>query len=161
MAIDAFLKLEGVKGESVDKAHPGTIDVMSWSWGVSQEGSSHRGTGGGAGKVNVQDFNITKFVDRATPVLIQACCTGQHYDKAELFVRKAGGEPLDYLVFTLEDVLISSVTTSGNNGDEVVLETIGFNFGRVKVAYQPQNAKGGKEGGAIEAGYNIATNEKI
>ena len=161
MAIDAFLKLEGIKGESVDKAHKDEIEVLSWSWGVSQTGTMHRGPGGGAGKANVSDLSIMKYVDRSSPVLSQACCTGQHFPKATLSLRKAGGEPLDYLVITLEDVLISSVQTGGSQGDELITQSVSINFARFKESYQPQNSKGGKEGGAIEAGYNIATNEKI
>jgi len=161
VAIDAFLKLEGVKGESVDKAHKDEIDVLSWAWGMSQMGTTHRGTGGGAGKVNVSDLTISKYVDRSSPVLSQACCTGQHFGEAVLSVRKAGGEPLDYLVVTLKDVMITSVQTSGSQGDELIMQTISLNFSNFKESYQPQNAKGGKEGGAIEAGFNIATNEKI
>jgi len=160
VAVDAFLKLEGVKGESVDKAHKEEIDVLSWGWGMNQLGTAHRGTGGGAGKVAVNDLTITKYVDRSTPTLIQACCTGEHYPTATLSFRKAGGEPLDYFIIKLEDVIVSSVNTGGSGGD-LIMETITFNFARFKVTYQPQNAKGGKEGGAIEAGYNIATNEKI
>ena len=159
MAIDAFLKLDGIKGESVDKAHKEEIEVLSWSWGMSQTGTTHRGTGGGAGKVSVQDLSIVKYVDRASPVLIQTCCTGKHIEEAVLSVRKAGGEPLDYLVLTLNDVLISSVSSGGSTGDELVTETISLNFARFNVSYQPQDAKGGKAGGAIEAGFNIATNE--
>ena len=84
MAVDAFLKLDGVKGESVSKGHQGEIDVLSWAWGLSQSGTTHSGTGGGAGKVNVQDISFTHYVDAATPNLIQACCTGKHFASAVL-----------------------------------------------------------------------------
>jgi len=159
VAIDAFLKLEGIKGESADKAHKDEIDILSWSWGMSQTGTTHRGSGGGAGKVSVQDLSVMKYVDRSSPVLMQKCCTGAHIPSVVLSVRKAGGEPLDYLILTLEDVLISSVQSGGAAGQELVTETISLNFARVKISYQPQDAKGGKAGGAIEAGYDIATNE--
>lgn len=161
MAIDAFLKIEGVKGESVDKAHKDEIDVLSWSWGMSQSGTMHSGPGGGAGKVSVQDLSVVKYVDRSSPALTQACCVGTHFDKAVLTLRKAGGEPLDYLVITLEEVLVTSVQTGGSAGEERLTQSITLNFAKFKESYQPQNAKGGKEGGAIETGFDIAANVKI
>src|SRR5690606_34605770 len=111
--------------------------------------------------VNVQDLTVTKYVDKASPNLIQACCTGQHIGEAVLAVRKAGGEPLDYLILTMNDVLVTSVQAGGSQGDELVTESVSFNFAKFKQSYQPQNAKGGKEGGAIEAGYDIALNKKL
>ena len=69
-ADDTFLKIEGVKGEVVDKAHQGEIDVLAWSWGGSQAGTTHRGTGGRAGKASIQDLSITKWTDSATPKFV-------------------------------------------------------------------------------------------
>lgn len=90
MAIDMFLKIEGVEGESTDKSHKGEIDILSWSWGMSQSGTTHMGSGGGSGKVSVQDLSLTKYVDAATHALMLGCCKGTHFDQAVLVVRKAG-----------------------------------------------------------------------
>ncbi|HYN78560.1 MAG TPA: type VI secretion system tube protein Hcp, partial [Lamprocystis sp. (in: g-proteobacteria)] len=73
MAVDMFLKLEGVTGESQDKTHTGEIDVLAWSWGLSQSGTFHTGGGGGAGKVNVQDLSFTKYIDKSSPNLMLYC----------------------------------------------------------------------------------------
>lgn len=157
MAVDAFLKME-VKGESVAKGHEGSMDILSWAWAMTQAGTTHRSTGGGAGKVNVQDLSVTKYVDSASPNLVQACCTGKHFGEAVLTVRKAGGAPLDYLIITMSDVIVTGVHTGGSRGDDLVTETITLNFARFKHSYQPQDAKGAKAGGAIEASYDIAKN---
>jgi type VI secretion system secreted protein Hcp len=158
MAIDAFLKIDGVKGESVVKGHAGEIDVLSWSWGMSQSGTTHLGTGGGAGKVDVQDLSFTHYVDSSAPNLMQACCTGKHYDEALLVLRKAGTNPLDYITITLKNVIITSISTGGSGGEEMVTENVTLNFNEFTYAYQPQDKTGAAKGGAIETAYKIAEN---
>src|SRR5712692_7947485 len=100
MAVDMFLKLDDLKGESIDAKHKDAIDILSWSWGMSQSGTTHSGGGGGAGKVSVSDISITKHVDRATPSLMLSCCNGKHFKQAVLTVRKAGEKPLEYIKLT-------------------------------------------------------------
>ena len=97
MAIDMFIKIGDVEGEAADDKHGKEIDVLAWSWGMSQSGTTHMGGGGGSGKVAVQDMSITKYVDSATNALMKACCDGTHYPEAMLTVRKAGKEALEYI----------------------------------------------------------------
>ncbi len=158
MSTDAFLKLGDLKGESIVDGHEDEIQVLSWNWGMSQAGTTHRGTGGGAGKVDVQDMTISKSCDTASPNLAMACCNGQHFDEAILTVRKAGTEPLDFLTITLNDVIITSVQEGGAMGAEEVDETVALNFAKFKYSYQPQDNKGAKAGGAVEIEYDIAKN---
>lgn len=158
MSTDAFLKLGDLKGESVVKGHEDEIQVLSWNWGMSQAGTTHKGTGGGAGKVDVQDISIAKAADTASPALAMACCTGKHFPEATLTVRKAGEEPLDFLKLTLTDVIITSVNEGGSMGAEEVDENVSLNFAKFKYAYQPQDNKGAKKGGAVEVEYDIAKN---
>src|SRR6202008_1632022 len=94
MAVDMFIKIGAVDGEASDAKHKKDIDVLAWSWGASQSGTTHVGQGGGAGKVNVQDLSFTKYVDSASHALLLACCKGTHYDKAGLGLRKNGVDPL-------------------------------------------------------------------
>src|SRR5947207_3599725 len=101
MAVDMFMKIGALKGESKDSSHKGEIDVLAWSWGMSNSGSAHVGGGAGAGKVNIQDLSFTKYIDKSSPTLDLACCTGKHFLKATLTVRKAGEQPLEYLNITL------------------------------------------------------------
>ena len=88
MAVDMFLKLDGIKGESVDSKHKDEIAVLAWSWGMSNSGSAHLGSGGGSGKVNVQDLSLTKYIDVSTPDLMLSSCNGKHIAKAQLTVRR-------------------------------------------------------------------------
>jgi len=161
MAVDMFIKLGDIKGESVDHAHKDEIDVLSWSWGMSQQGSSHHGGGGGTGKVNVQDLSFTKFLDKASPNIYKFCCNGKHYPEATLTVRKAGEKPLEYMILKLTDVLISSVSTGGSGGDDRLTENVTLNFGKVKVSYQPQKKDGSKDGGPVDMGWDISANTEL
>lgn len=159
MAVDMFIKIGDVDGESKDDAHENDIDVLAWSWGMSQSGSAHTGGGAGAGKVNVQDLSFTKYVDKASPNLMLACCNGKHYDKALLTVRKAGENPVEYLKVTMSDLIIASVSTGGSGGEDRLTENVTLNFGMVKVEYTPQTDKGAADA-VVEMGWNIAKNVK-
>jgi type VI secretion system secreted protein Hcp len=158
MAIDTFLKLGDLKGESQVKGFEDNIQILSWSWGASQSGTTHIGSGGGAGKVNVQDLSFVHYVDSATPSLILACCKGTHYPEATLTMRKAGGDPLPYLTIKLTDIIVTSVSEGGSSGADLLTETVSLNFAAFEVSYQPQDNKGAKKGGAITVKYNIAQN---
>jgi type VI secretion system secreted protein Hcp len=160
MAVNMFLKIEGpeVKSESVVSGHEGEIDIDAFSWGMSQSGSMHVATGGGTGKVSVQDIHISKKVDKATPTLMAYCCSGQHFDKATLTVYKAGGDkPVEYLKIIMDQVIISSISHGGVDGNETVSESVSLNFAKYKVTYVPQEAKGMASGG-IDQTWHIAKN---
>lgn len=159
MAVDMFLKIKGVDGESVDKVHAKEIDILSWSWGMSQSGTTHTARGGGAGKVSVQDLSITKYTDKSTPNLIKACCNGKHFDEAVLTVRKAGEQPLEYIILTMKDVLVTNVSEGGSGGDDRLTENITLNFAEFSYVYVPQKRDGGADG-KVEATFNIATNSE-
>lgn len=158
MATDMYLKLDDTVGESQDAAHKEEIEVLAWSWGMSQSGTTHQGTGGGSGRVSVQDISITKYVDSATHALVKFCMTGQHFAEGLLTIRKAGGEnPLEYLIIKMEDLIVTSVSTGGSGGEDRLTENVSLNFAKVHVAYTPQMADG--SGDAVkEYGWNIPEN---
>jgi type VI secretion system secreted protein Hcp len=155
-----FLKLDGIKGESTDAKHGTEIDVLAWSWGVSNSGNSHFGGGSGAGKANVQDLSFTKYVDAATPNLVLKAMGGDHIKTANLVVRKAGGKQIEYLKIDLEQVLVTSVSTGGSGGEDRLTENVTLNFASFKVHYTPQKADG-TGGAAATVGWNVAKNIKI
>lgn len=162
MAIDMFLEVEGIPGESIDSVHKGHISLLAWSWGASQSGSTHLGPGGGSGKVNVQDLSFTKYVDEASHLLLLNCCNGTHIPKAVLTIRKAGGTaPLDYVVLTLNDIIVSSVSTGGSGGEDRLTENVSLNFAKFKFEYTKQKADGSADGGPKPAGWDIPKNEKV
>jgi type VI secretion system secreted protein Hcp len=161
MSVDMFIKIEKIAGESADAAHAGEIDVLSWSWGATQSATTHSGSGGGSGKVHVQDLTFTKRIDKASPALFAYCCSGMHLADALLIVRKAGGDaPVDYVKVKMEEVLISSYTTGGVGQSDELHETVTLNFGRVTFEYTPQAAKGTKAA-SIPKGWDIAKNKAI
>ena len=160
MAVDMFIKIDGIKGESADDKHKDEIHVLSWSWGMSQSGSAHLGGGAGSGKVNVHDLSFTKYIDVASPDLYLSCCNGKHLKDAKLVVRKAGENPLEYLILTMEDVIVSSVSNGGSGGEDRLTENVTLNFARVKVDYAAQDAKGGA-GAKPKMGWDIAANKKL
>lgn len=163
MAFDMLLKITGpdIKGESKIDGHIDEIDVLAWSWGASNSGNAHTGGGQGAGKVNVQDLSFTKWVDAATPDLLAFCCSGRHFDKAVLVVRKAGGDtPVDYLTITMQELIVASVSTGGSGGEDRLTENVTLNFAKVEVVYNTQTAKGAKDK-SPKMGWDIQANKKI
>ena len=160
MAQDIFLKLNGIDGEAQDNDHKNEIDVLDWSWTIRQESNMHSGSGGGAGKATVEDLEFQHFVDRSSPNLMKYCLTGKHIDEATLTVRKAGGNPLEYLKITMSDVVVTKVQPYGSSKESVrVNERVRLSFARVKQEYTVQNAQGGS-GGAVTASYDIQKNKE-
>ena len=158
MSVDMFLKLEGIDGESQDKKHEKEIDVLAWSWGMSQSGTFHTGAGGGAGKANFQDISVTKWVDAASPTLMAKVAQGEHIAQAKLVVRKAGGKsPLEYITIDMKRIMVTSVSTGGSGGEDRLTENITLNFAEVKVTYIEQMPEGG-EGRKPEFAWNISQN---
>jgi type VI secretion system secreted protein Hcp len=159
MATDMFLKFsDNIKGEAGGD-HPNEIKIVSWSWGMTQSGDMHVNTGGGAGKVDVQNLTFTHFIDSATPNLIQKCCDGTHIATADITVRKAGGkEPVDYLKIHLMNCIISGVSTGGVESGERITENVTLNFRQFKVEYTPQDSKTGVKGTTIPVSWNIPNN---
>jgi len=158
MAVDMFIKIGDIEGEAVDDAHGGEIDVLDWSWGMSQSGSMHIGGGGGSGKVNVQDLSFTKYVDMASPNLMLHCCNGKHIPECTLVVRKAGENPIEYITIVMTDCLVALVSNGGSGGEDRLTENVSLNFARVKVSYQPQGKDGRAAGAAMEMGWDIEKN---
>jgi len=160
-AVDYFLKIEGIDGESQDHKHKGEIDVESWSWGETQQGAHAAGGGGGAGKVSMQDFHFVMQVNKASPKLMLACANGEHIKKAVLTCRKAGKEQQEFLKITLSDLLISSYQTGGSgHADIVPTDQISLNYAKIEIEYKEQKADG-TLGGAVRAGYDLKANKQV
>lgn len=159
MAVDFFLEIDGISGEAQDATHSNTIDILNWSWGMSQSGTTHVGSGSGSGKVSVNDLSVTKYVDKATPALIKHACTGIHISKATLFVRKAAGtgSAIDYIKIEMKDIIVTHIATGGTDSEDRILETVTLNFGEFKYIYTMQNPDGSK-GAAPEFAWDIAAN---
>ena len=153
--VDYFLKIDGIDGESQDKVHKAEIQLQSFSWGETNAGSFSHGSGGGAGKVQMQDFHFVMSVNKASPKLFLACANGQHIKKAVLTARKAGKDQQDYLKVTFSDLLISSFQTTGQaDAGHLPLDQISFNFSKMEFECKEQKADG-TLGGAVKAQYDL------
>lgn len=140
MAYDAFLKFDGIEGESTDQQHKGEVDVLSFHWGVSQAATA---CGRNASKPQLHDFTFMKKTDKSSPLLFLACAEGSHIKSATLTVRKAGERPLEFLKYRLSDVLISSYMPGGNSAaDDIPMEQVSLNFAKIEVDYMTQDATG-------------------
>jgi type VI secretion system secreted protein Hcp len=158
MASDYLLDIEGIKGESSDKKHPGTIEIESFSWGVSNAGSHGGGGGGGAGKASFQDLHFTTRVNKSSPLLALHCASGAHIKKAVLFVRKQGKEQLDYYKVTMQDLIVSSFQSGGSEGSNALpVDQFSINFTKIKFEYAPQKADGTLEG-HVPMTWDVKTN---
>ena len=143
MAANYFLKFTPeVKGESKQSEFVDQIEVLSFSWGVSQAGGYSYGSGGTAAKANLQDLSLSFRQCAASPVLMQGCATGKHYDTAVLSCLKSTGDKQQkYLEITLTDVVVSSYQTGGS-GDDMPIESITLNFAKVVEGFYKQDDKG-------------------
>jgi type VI secretion system secreted protein Hcp len=159
MASDIFAKIGDIKGESLDDKHKGEIEVLSWSWGITQSGTMAHGSGGGEGKANFNDFNFTHHIDKASAVLMKACATGEHIKEATITVRKAGKGQQEFLIIKMADIIITGVAPSGAGDGAATAEHVALQFAKVDLEYKPQ-----KQDGSLDAGvhfkYDIKGNKE-
>lgn len=153
--VDYFLKIDGIDGESQDATHKSEIQLESWSFGESQQGTMAYGGGGGAGKVQMQDFHFVMKTNKASPHLFVKCASGEHIKAATLTCRKAGKEQQEFLKWTFSDLLVSSFQTSGSgSGDVLPMDQISLNFSKVQIDYKEQKSDG-TLGGALTKFYDL------
>src|ERR1044072_8647196 len=146
MALDIFAKLGDIKGESLDDKHKDEIEVLSYSWGVSNAGSMGYGTGGGEGKATFHDLSFIHKIDKASPVLMQACATGVHLKEATITHRKAGKGQQEFLVIKMNDVIVTAIMDA-DSSEGGSAETVSLAFAKIDVAYRPQKADGSLDAG--------------
>jgi len=159
MATNFLLKLDGIEGESQVEGMSGHIEVLSLKFGGTQTGSFGAGSGGGAGKFTANDVEITALTGKHTPKVLEACATGKHIKTATLICRKAGGgTAVEFLKVTLSDVIVSknitSFVPSADGKNELPVDELNLNFGKITVAYKEQK-KDGSAGAAIEGSFDM------
>jgi type VI secretion system secreted protein Hcp len=133
------------------------VEVLSWSWGVAQSGSLSHGGGAGAGKVSFNDFNFTHRIDKASPVLLKACATGEHIKEATITVRKAGKGQHEFLIIKMNDIIVTSVSSSASAAESSTAESVALQFAKVALEYSPQKADGSLDA-ALHFKYDIKGN---
>jgi len=161
MAYDAFLKLDGVTGESQKANHVGEIDLMSFSWGASNSSAVGTGTGVSTGKVTVSDFSIMKSTDSSSPVLFQKCCDGSVIATGVVTLqRQIQATATPYLVYNFTNVFVTSIQWSGSGGaGDAPMESVSFCFEVGTVDYTAQKDDG-TAGNAIHGGWDVGQNVK-
>jgi type VI secretion system secreted protein Hcp len=158
MTVNIFAKLGDIKGESIDSKHKDEIEVLSYSWGVTQTGHMGTGAGGGAGKATFQDLVIVHKFDKASPQLLQACATGQHLKEGTITFRKAGEGQQEFLIVKMNDVIITGVVQNSPSS-EVESETVSLEFARVDWEFKPQRADGSFDAG-IHFKFDLKTHKE-
>lgn len=160
MAIDIFLKVDGIDGESQNANHKKWIDVYSFSWGAKQPGNMAVGGGGGAGKVNYRDLTVQALVDKGTPALLKYCSSGKHIAKVQLSICKAGGQEVEYTLITLEDVLVTQTDYIGVAHGSTLGMEYSFQASKVAMEYWEQTSQGNK-GASVQMGWDIKQNKEV
>jgi len=156
MASDIFAKIGDIKGESLDDKHKDEIEVLSFSWGVTNTVSAGTGGGGGAGRASFQDLSIVHNIDKASPRLLQACATGAHFKDATITHRKAGKGQQEYLVVKMNDVIITGVALA--SGGDRPLESVTLNYAKIHIEYKAQSADGSLDA-SVHFKYDLKTNK--
>ncbi|MBP1624761.1 MAG: hypothetical protein H6Q07_2781 [Acidobacteria bacterium] len=153
--VDYFLKIDGIPGEAPDAKHKGEIEVESFSWGANQMGTALTGGGLGAGKAQMQDFSFVMRINKASPKLLLACTSGEHIKSAILVCRKAGKEQQEYLKITFSDLIVTSYSTTGTGGGEVIpMDQVSLNYTKIEMEYREQKPDGSLAG-PIKAWYDL------
>ena len=162
MAFDAFIKIEGIPGESTDKNHKDWIEVTSYKWGVTQGASHTASTTGGAAhqRADFQDFSFMKNLDKSSPKLALACASGQVAKSVIIELCRAGSDKLKYMEYKLTNAIVSSVATGGGDGGEPQ-ETVMLNYGKIEWTYTQQKREDGSGGGNVAGGWDLQTNSKV
>ena len=161
MASDYLLEIDGIKGESKDDKHPGSIEIESFSWGAANPGNAASGGGGGAGKVSFQDLHFASKTSKASPSLFLACAAGMHFKKAVLTVRKAGEKPVEYYKVTVADLIITSFNSAGDDTgqDSVPTDSFSLNFSRIEFSVSELNSDG-QPGDTVTVSWDLKKNQK-
>jgi type VI secretion system secreted protein Hcp len=163
MAVDYFLKIDSIKGESTDDKHKDQIELVSWSWGETQSGGGQVSARGGlsGGRVSMQDFSFMMSTSKASPPLMLACATGEHFKDATLECCHATKDKTLFLKIKMSDCMVTSYQTGGSSGAEIPTEQVSLNFGKIEFEYTPTDTSTGKPGGAVKAGWDLKANKKV
>lgn len=160
MSFDAFLKVEGIPGESTDDKHKDWIEVLSFSWGVTQSASASTSGGATAERADFQDFSIVKRLDRASPKLALACASGTDIKTVTLELCRPGVEKDKFMEYKMTDCIVSAFSDSGGPAGGAQ-ESISFNYGKIQWTYTQERRAGGSGGGQVAAGWDLQLNKKL
>ena len=158
-AVDLFLEIDGIAGESTDKAHRDAIEAVAFSWAEHLSASGGTGGGGGVGKVQFGELQVVARTSVASPFLMASCASGRHHATARLSVRRRGDKAKDHLVLALTDVTVNGYRVGANESgdDDTPTDQISLAFGRIEYTYTPVDARG-RNGTPVTATWDVAAN---
>jgi type VI secretion system secreted protein Hcp len=159
MAVDMFLKLAGIAGESQDAQHKGEIDILGWSWGIA-EAQGAAGSGVAAAKPNFHQVSVQKLLDLSSAPLLAAVAKGSRIATGTLTIVRTGAAPETFLVLNMKDIAIASVNMAESQTQNRPTETIALTFGQIDFEYTEFLANGAK-GTTNSFKWDIATNQAI
>lgn len=164
MAFDAFIQLDGIKGESTDDKHKDWIEIHNYGFGASQALSSTASSAGNlsSARVDIHNFTFTHNLDLASVKLFEYCCTGQHVPKVTVTLNRSGGDKAKYMEYKMTDVLVSSVSRGGDTqaNEDVPIECVTLAFGKLEMTYTKLEIDG-KAAGNASAGWDLKANKKV
>jgi type VI secretion system secreted protein Hcp len=164
MPFDAFIKIEGVPGESKDDKHKDWVEVLSYNHGISQPESASASSHGSlsAERALFHPFTFVKAIDKASPKLAVACASGEHFTTVTLEICRAGGDKQPYMEYKMTDVMVTSVHAGGtSSGEQIPPEVVALTYGKIEFKYTQTNVAGGKGSGNVAAGWDLKTNKKV
>jgi type VI secretion system secreted protein Hcp len=159
VALDAFLQIKGIPGESADKAHMDWIEVLGYSLGMTSP--TDVATGAAAGRCQLSPLMIQKVVDRASPLLAKACGTNQIIDEVTLELDRATGNKEKFLEYTLSQVRVSAIHAGKKPEADLGLpvEEVSFVFAKITWTYGDTDQKTGKSKGSLTYTHTWTTNK--
>ena len=161
MAVDMFLKIDGIQGESTDASHKDEIDILSYTWSESRAAVSGGAGGAATGRVTMQDFHFSMHVNKASPRLFLSCANGARIKNAILTVRRSGGNPVEFLKWTLTDVTVGSYhTAAGGPSGELPTDQVSLRFTRIETEYTLVKPDGSPDV-AIREGWDLTANRSV
>jgi type VI secretion system secreted protein Hcp len=160
--IEIFLQVDGIDGESQDSAHPNTIELLTVSTNVFQQGLNLAGTGAGAAKTQFNPITVAKQVDKTSPALFVACATGKHIKTATIFIRNSqtAGTPVDFFKIILTDVLVSSITSDAERDSDYISEKVTLSFSKIEWDFTPVNGDGLPQT-PVKGGFDVKLNRAL
>jgi type VI secretion system secreted protein Hcp len=157
----AYIKFDGIDGESQDKDHKNWSNLMSVSQSLHKPGGGATGSTRRRGTVIMEDIAVTKEYDKSSPKLAEAVCLGKVFPKVEVeFTASQGDSRKTYLKYELKNVQVTSYQCSGAGQSEAVpAESFSLNYEEIKVTYTEYDSKGTKKGN-VEFGWKVEEGEK-
>jgi type VI secretion system secreted protein Hcp len=145
----AYIKFDGIDGESLDKDHQGWSDILSFSQGLSQPGGGATGATRRRGDVVLDDISVTKELDKASPKIAESICKGKVFPKVEIHLTASYTDEgrVTYYAYELKNAMVTSYNIGGSGqSEEVPTDALLMNFEEIKVTYTENDAKGKKKG---------------